>query len=96
MTATVATLAAEGITVTLYRLDTYGLYYRMATDPSAYGFTNIFDSAQGADVNPDEYLFWDDIHPTTAGHYQLAVAANALLGRHWPYPPPKRLIFPLA
>jgi len=30
-------------------------------------------------VNPDEYLFWDDIHPTTAGHYQLAAEANALL-----------------
>jgi len=77
--ATVATLAGEGITITLYRLDSYGLYYRMATDPGAYGFTNIFDSAQGGDVNPDEYLFWDDIHPTTAGHYQLAAEANALL-----------------
>ena len=77
--ATVATLAGEGITITLYRLDTFGLYYRMATDPGTYGFTNIFDSAQGEDVNPDEYLFWDDIHPTTAGHYQLAAEANALL-----------------
>ena len=77
--ATVATLAGEGITITLYRLDTFGLYYRMATNPGDYGFTNIFDSAQGEDVNPDEYLFWDDIHPTTAGHYQLAAEANALL-----------------
>jgi phospholipase/lecithinase/hemolysin len=77
--ATVATLSGEGITITLYRLDAYGLYYRMATNPGDYGFTNIFDSAQGGDVDPDEYLFWDDIHPTTAGHYQVAVAANALL-----------------
>lgn len=77
--ATVATLSGEGITITLYRLDTYGLYYRIATNPGDYGFTNIFDSAQGEDVDPDEYLFWDDIHPTTAGHHQLAVEANALL-----------------
>jgi len=77
--ATVATLSEEGITITLYQLDSYGLYYRLATNPDDYGFTNIFDSAQGEDVNPDEYLFWDDIHPTTAGHYQLAAAANALL-----------------
>ena len=77
--ATVATLSGEGITITLYRLDTYGLYYRIATNPGDYGFTNIFDSAQGEDVDPDAYLFWDDIHPTTAGHHQLAVEANALL-----------------
>jgi phospholipase/lecithinase/hemolysin len=77
--ATVATLAGEGITITLYRLDAYGLYYRIATNPDAYGFTNIFDSAQGEEVDPDQYLFWDDLHPTTAGHHQLALEANALL-----------------
>ena len=75
----IATLAGEGITITLYRLDTYGLYYRLATNPEDYGFTNIGDSAQGQSVDPDEYLFWDDLHPTTAGHYQIAAAAFALL-----------------
>jgi phospholipase/lecithinase/hemolysin len=77
--AAIATLAGEGITITLYRLDTYGLYYRLATNPEDYGFTNISDSAQGASVDPDAYLFWDDIHPTTAGHYQIAAAASAFL-----------------
>ena len=77
--AATATLAGEGITITLYRLDTYGLYYRLATNPEDYGFTNISDSAQGQSVDPDEYLFWDDLHPTTAGHYQIAAAAFALL-----------------
>ena len=75
----ITTLAGEGITISLYRLDIYGIYYRLATNPEDYGFTNISDSAQGESVDPDEYLFWDDIHPTTAGHYQIAVAANALL-----------------
>ena len=74
-----ATLAGEGITITLYRLDTYGLYYRLATNPEDYGLTNISDSAQNASVDPDEYLFWDDLHPTTAGHYQIAAAAFSLL-----------------
>ncbi len=77
--AATATLAGEGITITLYRLDTYGLYYRLATNPEDYGFTNISDSAQNESVDPDEYLFWDDLHPTTAGHYQIAAAAFALL-----------------
>jgi hypothetical protein len=30
-------------------------------------------------VDPDQYLFWDDIHPTTAGHHQIAAAAFDLL-----------------
>jgi phospholipase/lecithinase/hemolysin len=76
----VSTLAGESITVTLYRLDVYGLFYRLAANPEDYGFTNISDSSQSeSSVDPDEYLFWDDIHPTTAGHHQIAAAAFDLL-----------------
>lgn len=76
----VATLAAESITITLYRLDIFGLFYRLAANPEDYGFVNISDSSQGnSSVDPDEYLFWDEIHPTTAGHYQIAAAAFDLL-----------------
>jgi phospholipase/lecithinase/hemolysin len=83
----VALLSGEGITITLYRLDVYGLFYRLAANPEDYGFTNTTDSAQGlSDVDPDTYLFWDDIHPTTAGHYQIAAAAYALLNGTAPTP----------
>ena len=77
--AAIATLAGQGITITLYRLDAYGLGYRLAANPEDYGFTNVVDSAQGESVDPDEYLYWDDLHPTTAGHYQIAAAAFEVL-----------------
>ena len=77
--AAVSTLASESITISLYRYDIFGLFYRLAANPEDVGFVNISDSAQFQAVDPDEYLFWDDIHPTTSGHYQIASAAFDLL-----------------
>ncbi len=74
-----ATLAGQGITINLYQLDIWSLLVRLTADPQTYGFTNVTDSSQGQSVNPDEYLFWDDIHPTTAGHHQIAMEASRLL-----------------
>jgi phospholipase/lecithinase/hemolysin len=74
-----AALAAQGINVHIYRVDVWSLLVRLTAEPAKYGFTNVRDSAQGENVNPDIYLFWDDLHPTTAGHYQIAVEANRVL-----------------
>ena len=74
-----AALAAQGINVHIYRVDVWSLLVRLTAEPATYGFTNVRDSAQGEDVNPDTYLFWDDLHPTTAGHHQIAVEANRVL-----------------
>jgi len=30
-------------------------------------------------VDPDTYLFWDDLHPTTKGHDILAQTAASLI-----------------
>src|SRR5437588_9431015 len=78
--STISGLAGSGITIQVYTFDVWLDLIRVLGQPAHYNFVNTIDSAQGASgVNPDEYLFWDDIHPTTGGHHQLANEANRLL-----------------
>jgi phospholipase/lecithinase/hemolysin len=65
--------------VRLYRLDVFSLFESVLAAPSAYGLSNVTGSSQGvATVNPDTFLFWDDLHPTTHGHHLLALKALKL------------------
>ena len=76
--STKSALAGSGITI--YTFDVWLDVIRVLGQPAHYNFVNTIDSAQGASgVNPDQYLFWDDIHPTTGGHFELANEANRLL-----------------
>ena len=78
LTSGAAVVGAEP--VTLYRLDIWSLFVRFVTTPAAYGFTDTWHPAQGnSSANPDEFLFWDDIHPTTAAHFAIAEEANRIL-----------------
>ena len=55
--------------VTIGQVDLNGFLTDVRADPSAYGFTNTTTSALGDGVlTGDGYLFWDGVHPTTAGH----------------------------
>lgn len=68
----------------IYRVDMFGLFQDMISDPAAVGLSNITEPAYNQDTgqivsNVDEYLFWDNIHPTRRGHQLLADAALAAL-----------------
>ncbi len=71
--------ANSGKTLHLYSVDVFTLFSAIIAAPSTYGFTDVADSSQLLSVNPDTYLFWDGLHPTTAGHHLIAMAALAAI-----------------
>ncbi|WP_416676794.1 SGNH/GDSL hydrolase family protein [Egbenema bharatensis] len=58
------------------------LYQEVLLHPDSFGFTNATDAclnAQNICDNPDRFLFWDSIHPTTTAHQRLADTALTAL-----------------
>jgi len=61
----------------IIRVDAFALINHMVSDPELFGFTNVSEAATAnlPGANPDEYLFWDGVHPTTAAHGYVADSA---------------------
>ncbi len=72
-----------GATFTTF--DAFGALTAITANPTAFNLTNVTSACVTPDVapfactNPDDYLFWDGIHPTKAGHAILAGVAAQLL-----------------
>lgn len=62
--------------------DTFGFMHLVVSNPGAFGFTDVTDPCLVVLTpcsNPSQYLFWDDLHPTTAADQILATQfANAV------------------
>jgi phospholipase/lecithinase/hemolysin len=67
--------------VQLSQLDVFALFDQIVAHPASYSLVNVTDSSQGIAVDPDTYLFWDDLHPTTRGHNLLAVTAGKVIAK---------------
>ena len=68
-----------GRRLTINRLNTFALLKEIVASPSKFGLLDATDSSQGMPVDPDTFLFWDDLHPTTRGHNILGMTALQLI-----------------
>jgi phospholipase/lecithinase/hemolysin len=79
-TALFGNLAGLGVPQ-LVTIDVAQILRDVVADPGAFGFTNVTEACLAVGCNtqtldpaldPDGFLFWDDIHPTRATHALLA------------------------
>ncbi|MBW4490002.1 MAG: SGNH/GDSL hydrolase family protein [Trichocoleus desertorum ATA4-8-CV12] len=75
---------SPGFDANIIPLDVNALFQQVISQPSQFGFTNVTEpcfNQQPFSIcsNPNEYLFWDSIHPTTAAHQAISNLALTTL-----------------
>ncbi len=73
--------------IRIVKLDAYRLLNDLVARPVEFGLTNVTTACVTPYVppftceSPDEYLFWDGIHPTKAVHAIIALEAGSVLAQ---------------
>lgn len=84
---------AATTSASIYFLDVFSVFNDIIADPAPFGFTNATGECRSVVssgflglgrtevecAGAAGYVFWDEIHPTTAAHSQLGASAFALL-----------------
>lgn len=88
LAAAIPTLESS-LGINIIDLNVYGFVNNVIANPGAYGFTNTntrcysgptgVGGAGAVCANPNEYLFWDGIHPTASAHQQLGAYAASII-----------------
>jgi len=72
-------LEVGNLSFTVTEVDLFAVTEAIATNPAAFGFTNVttplLPLLANLPDNPETFFFWDSLHPTTQGH---AVLGNTL------------------
>jgi phospholipase/lecithinase/hemolysin len=86
LAAELADVAGDLPGINIIPFDAFGLITTIVMNPAQFGLTNVTTACITPNdppffcKNPDEYLFWDGIHPTKAAHEIIAESIAQLLG----------------
>jgi phospholipase/lecithinase/hemolysin len=88
-----------GSNINIIPFDINSLFNQLITEPQEFGLTNVTNYCiqdlsvvplnlpmQPVTCNPNEFLFWDPVHPTTTTHQLIAKSAFSVLQASIPEP----------